>query len=61
MVREELLNTIGEVEAVDPAASSVAASGMRGTLENIKRLVQSGDPSAQSTVLRLLDELIAAN
>ena len=61
MVREELLNTIGEVEAVDPAASSVAASGMRGTLENIKRLVQSGDPSARGTVLRLLDELIAAN
>ena len=58
MVREELLNTIGEVEAVDPAATSVAANTTRRTLQNIKRLVQAGDPTMQKTILALLDELI---
>ena len=61
MVREELLNTIGEAEAVDPAATSVAANKTRASLQTIRRLVQIGDPGSQKTILALLDELIRVN
>ena len=61
MVREELLNTIGEAEAVDPAATSVAANKTRTNLQTIRRLVQIGDPTKQKTILALLDELIRVN